>query len=841
MDSFLKDLRYGIRMLAKTPVFSLIAVATLALGIGANTAIFTLINSVLLRTLPVEDAQGLVMVGDPSRGATGLSFGSPRVDMMSYPQYRMFRDATHDIFSDIYAAGRRQRVVIAAEDGSAIGDPASGVLVTGNYFSVLRAKAVLGRTFTQDEDKAPGSAPVAVLGYGAWKTRFNMDPTIIGRTLRLNGYPFTIIGVMGPEFFGDTLAARPDVWVPMCMQAQLMPGRKWLDDAKVSWLHLMGRLQPGVTMAHAHDASQAAMSALAKANWGTLFQPEELQNFTSGLHVGPGAKGYSGMRSMLGTPLLILMGMVGLVLLVACVNLASLLLARSATRRREMAVRLAIGASPFRVIRQLLTESVILATAGGVAGLIFANWGTHALIKLGGDTSFSRIDVHPDWPVFAFTAGVCILTGVLFGLAPALQATRLDVGSTLKEGTRTTAAAGSGRWPLGRTLVSAEVALSVLVIFAAGLMVRTMQNLEHVNLGYDRANIVVLTVDPVAAGYTELLPNLQVLTRLQDAISTVPGVVAATGSENGLFSGTESNDSILIDGQKPQKPTDEERSAWEDVVGPGYFTALQVPIVLGRDIQASDTETSPRVTVINEAFAKFYFGDKNPIGRTIAIDDPKTKDKPYTIVGVARDIRDHDLRDQIPRRFYMPVRQGYERMSEYRLEVRTYGNPASVSKLLRDAVASVDRKIVINDVTTVSQSVNDSLLAERTVSNLSAFFGGLVLLLASIGLYGITAYTVAGRTREIGVRMALGAQRSDVLWMVLREALVLVGAGVIAGIPAAIGVGNLIKSLLFGLHPVDPVALSATIGVLAMVGGLAAFLPARRATKVDPMQALRYE
>jgi predicted permease len=839
VESILKDLRYGVRMLVKTPVFSLIAVLTLGLGIGANTAIFTLINSVLLRPLPVDDAQGLVMVGDPGRGATGLSFGSPRVDMFSHPQFRLFRDATHDVFSEIYAAGRATRVNIAGEDGAAIGNPGAGIVVTGNYFAVLRAKPVLGRVFTQEDDKAPGSAPMAVLSYAAWKTRFNLDPSIVGRTLRLNGYPFTVIGVMGPEFFGDTLAARPDVWVPMCMQSQIMPGRQWLDDPRASWLHSMGRLQPGVTMAHARDASKAAMAALANANWGNKFQPGELKNFSQDLHVGPGAKGFSGMRSVLGTPLLILMGMVGLVLLIACVNLASLLLARSATRRREMAVRLAIGASPMRVIRQLLTESLVLAIAGGAAGLMFANWGTHALTKLGGDTSFSRIAVDPDWRVLLFTGAACILTGVLFGLAPAMQAARLDVGSALKEGLRTTNASAGSRWNLGRVLVSGEVALSVLVIFAAGLLIRTLQNLENVSLGFDRARIVVVSVDPVAGGYSELQPNLQITTRLQEAVATVAGVSAVTGSENGLFSGTESGESIVIQGYTPQKSADSDAN--EDRVGAGYFTALQVPMLLGRDIQSSDTETSPRVAVINQAMAKFYFGGQNPIGKTIAIDDPKQKDKPYTIVGVARDVRDHDLRDDIPRRFYIPVRQSPEPMSTWRLEVRTLADAAAVTKSIREAIAAVDRNIPIIDVSTVTQSVDDSLLAERTVSNLSAFFGGLVLLLASIGLYGITAYTVAGRTREIGVRMALGAQRSNVLWMVLREALILVAAGVAAGVPAALAIGSGMKSMLFGLRPIDPVALAATIAVLAVVGGLAAFLPARRATKVDPMQALRYE
>lgn len=838
MDSILKDLRYGVRMLLKTPVFSLIAVLTLALGVGANTAIFTLINSVLIRPLPVEDPHGLVMVGDPGRGATGLSFGSPRVDMLSYPQFRLFRDATRDIFSDLYAAGRTFRVNIAAEDGSAIGNAAAGVIVTGNYFAVLRAKPVLGRTFTQDEDKAPGSAPLAVLSYAAWKTRFNLDPAILGRTLRLNGYPFTVIGVTQPEFFGDTLAARPDLWVPMCMQAQIMPGRQWLDDPRVSWLHSMGRLQPGVTMAHARDGSKAAMAALAKANWGTQFQPGELKNFTHDLHVGPGAKGYSGVRQMLSTPLLILMGMVGLVLLIACVNLASLLLARSAARKREMAVRLAIGASPFRVVRQLLTESLLLAAAGGVAGLGFANWGTHALTKLGGDTSFARISVDPDWRVFGFTAAVCALTGVLFGLAPAMQSARLDVGSALKEGVRTTGG-GSGKWPLGRVLVSGEVALSVLVIFAAGLLIRTLQNLENVGLGYDRAKILVVTVDPIAGGYTELQPNLQSTVQLQQAVAAVSGVSAATGSENGLFSGTESSESIVVSGFTPR--THDDRDAFEDRVGPGYFTALQVPMLLGRDIQTSDTATSPRVAVINEAMAKFYFGGQNPIGRTIAMDDTRMKDKPFTIVGVARDVRDHDLRDEIPRRFYIPVLQAWERMSTWHLEVRTFADPGAVTKSVRDAIAGVNRNLPITDVSTVAESVDDSLLAERTVSHLSAFFGGLVLLLASIGLYGITAYTVAGRTREIGVRMALGAQRSDVLWMVLREALVLVAAGVVAGVPAAMAIGSGMKSLLFGLRPIDPLALTLTIAILALVGGLAAFLPARRATRVDPMQALRYE
>ncbi len=525
---------------------------------------------------------------------------------------------------------------------------------------------------------------------------------------------------------------------------------------------------------------------------------------------------------------------VALVLVIACVNVANLLLARAASRQKEFAVRVAIGAAPGRVVRQLLTESIFLAFAGGALGLLFAQWGTSALLKL---SKKQDLEASPDMRVFLFTAAVCLLTGILFGLIPALRSRKVAVALTLKSGSQNGSSADAG-WNWGKLLVTGQVALSLLVLFVAGLLVRSLQNFRNVDLGYNREHLLLVSTDPLSAGYNkEKISNFA--NELATQISSLPGVRTVTSSKNGLFSGSESGNSIKVEGYTSKN--DEDLQAAFDQVAPNYFSTVGIPLLLGRDIGLQDTETSPKVAVINESMARFYFGKANPIGRKFEIQDPDSKGGPVEIVGVARDARDHKLKGEVGRRFYIPLAQGLGSMAGINFVIRTVGNPAAVADAARKQIKALDANVPVNSVRALNELTERAIGDQILVARLSSFFAGLALLLAAIGLYGILSYSVGGRTREIGVRMALGAQRGSVLKMILQEAGKLVLLGVVIGIPSAVLASRLFSSMLFGLKGTDPVSMLLVIAVLLVITLLASYIPARRATKVDPMIALRYE
>jgi predicted permease len=837
MESLIQNVRYGIRMLRKNPVFTVVAVLTLALGIGANSAIFTLINAVLLKSLAVDRPGELVIVGDPAR-ANERNIGSPQSDLFSYPLYRELRDG-NDVFSGMAASGVEHRTRIEVASSGFVSEEAVTNMVTGNYFSVLGISAFRGRVLTPQDDTAKSANPVAVLSYDFWTSKLARDQAVVGETIRLNRQPYTVIGIAPPGFTGDTVGDKQDLWVPISMQTEIMPGREWLDNVQASWLRVMARLKPGVAVGQAQANMNLLFQQWVKGPQGRALDPrdqESLQHST--VPVVPGAQGFSSVRDEFSHPLILLMGIVGFVLLIACVNVANLMLARASGRQKEVAVRMAIGATRGRLLNQLLTESLILAVIGGAAGLLLARWGSEALLKLSlGERAAAGLPANVDGRVLAFTAVLSILTALLFGLIPALRSVKVAVAPILKESTL--AQPGTGKVPIGKLLVVLQVSTCLLVLFAAGLLVRSLRNLRNVDLGYSRDRILMVRADPIAAGYkpAQLVPYEREVT---SRLSRLPGVRSVTASENGLFSGTESADAIKVEGFIAAN--DRDRIVYWDQVGNSYFHALGIPVIAGREFGPQDTATSLRVAVINETAARFYFANSNPVGHRIWIDNTDEQNKqPLEIVGVVRDVRDHKLRGPIQRRFYIPTSQGMDARYAINFEIQTAGKPGQFAEAARKTIAAVDDNVPLGRIRALTELVDSSVAKDILVARLSTFFGVVALLLACIGLYGVMSYTVNRRTREIGVRMALGARRAQVLQLVLREAMKLVLIGILIGIPAALLLTRVFSSMLFGLSSTDPVSMLIVVAVLGGVAAIAGLIPARRATKVDPLVALRYE
>jgi predicted permease len=835
MGALLQDLQYALRMLRKSPAFTTVAVMTLALGIGANTAIFSLVNAVMLKMLPVKDPGQLVVVGDPLQ-VHSRSAGDPSVEIFSNPLYRDLR-RNSQAFSGLLASGEVHRLRITSSDGaSELAGNSTGVLVSGNYFSVLGVNALYGRVLTPEDDDAPGGHPVAVVSYGFWKDKMGENPAAVGQLVKINNYPFTIVGVTPPGFYGDTVGDAQSMWMPLAMQEQVLTGRKWLEDYEVSWLHLIGRLKSGTTMAQAAANLNVVLQQEVNGPLGAKLNKSDLDNLKQAkIEVCKGGGGFSDLRGDFREPLLLLMLFVALVLVIASVNVANLMLARASARQREIAVRMAIGATGARVVRQLLTESLALAAMGGTLGLLAAQWGTKALLRLSHNT---ELQASPDLRVFLFTAAVCLVTGILFGLIPALKARYVAVAVTLKAGPQS-GSDGRAKWSWGKILVTTQVAVSLLVLFSAGLLVRSLQNIRRVDLGYNREHLLLVSTDPLAAGYNTLqITNFS--NELVSRLATFPGVRAVSYSKNGLFGGSESASSMKVEGYESKNDSD--MVAAFDQVGPGYFAAIGIPMLLGREVGLQDTEASPRVAVINETMAKFYFGSASPIGRKFTIEDPgNPKGLPTEIIGVARDARDHELKGQVKRRFYIPATQSFGNIPVLNFEIRTVGNPSAIADSVRKEIKGLDAHVPVYSVRTLEELTDTSISEQILVARLSSFFAGLALLLAAVGLYGVLSYSVAGRTREIGVRMALGAQRTTVRWMVLQEAGRLVLLGIAIGVPAAIATSRLCSSMLFGLKSTDPVSMALVTGLLLTISLLASYIPARRATKVDPMVALRDE
>jgi predicted permease len=947
LERLVQDVRYGLRMLRLSPSFTIVVVLTLALGIGANTAIFSLINAVMLRSLPVENPKQLVVLrwgahnspnihgymssgdcpSDLARGAanpTGCSFSQP-----------MFREiALADAFSGVAAFANSGRLDLTGNGPASV---INGQIVSGDFFRTMGVQAAAGRVLQATDDN-PAAAPVAVLNYGYWQSAFGGSREVIGRTIELNSVPFTIVGVAEPRFTGITPGSDYDVWLPLSNAQRITNPQLWQDrqgDPSFWWLTIVGRLKTGASLAqtqaaltvlfrnemlhgtvplfHAgamggapgplpgpppsgasvrHDmvyggppatpqpgkgpammiapgpganlspspgpgrtptfVPSPSPSAVSPAAPPPASAPKTLSTAADNpeLTLVPATSGLTGDRSRFSDPLYLLMLAVGIILLIACANVAGLMLARAAARQKEMAVRLALGAGRVRIIRQLLTESVMLSLLGGVLGIFFAYWGAHAIVSFvsSNQTRPLGFATGADLRVLAFTVAVSLLTGVLFGVAPAFRSARVNLTPALKEGEGSSASSGhsAGKWfSIGNALVVAQVALAIVVLVGAGLLVRTLANLRSVDVGFDSHNILIFGIDPSLAGYKGAQID-SFYRDLQGRLAETPGVKSASYSMMPLLS----NGLMITIFHWPGTPQDQQSEADTLGVGPEFFETLHIPFLAGRSFNASDfavaasnsgdTPTSaPTPVIVNRAFVEKYVGKENPLGKQFGggpADENGPANPGYEIVGVVRDAKYSDLRRDIHATMYSP-----QHIGGASFELRTAADPQAILPAIREAVAQVNANLPLFNVTTESQQIDRLLFQERLVARLSAFFGLLALVLACVGLYGLLAYEVSRRTREIGIRMALGAQPESVLQLVLRQGIVLAFIGAAVGIVAALGVMRYISKMLYDVRSNDPLTMIAVAVLLTLVALAACYLPARRAMRVDPMVALRYE
>jgi len=820
-DALLQDLRYAIRALRSSPGFAAVAILSLALGIGANTAIFSLIDSVILKTLPVSHPEQLIQVtmGENS------SFTNPIWEQVRDHQ---------DVFSGIFAYGGGRFNLAAGGEARY----AQGYFVAGQFFDTLGLHAVLGRTLSIADDKR-GCAGTAVLGYGFWQKEYGGRADIVGKSISLDNHPFEILGVVQPGFTGVDVGSARAVYVPICSE-RIIHGETTnsLDQRSWWWLQVIGRPKPGVSASQAEARLKTLAPSVFEATVPPHWKPDQQGKYRkNSFDTLPAANGLSGLRRQYQEALMILMAIVGAVLLIACANVANLLLARSAARQREIAIRMALGSGRARLMRQLLTESLVLSLTGAALGILFAQWGTRLLVgflSTGGNQVFLNLSV--DARVLGFTAAVAILTGLAFGLAPAWRGTRVNPQSAMKANAR--GVIEGSKFGLGKALVVLQVALSLVLVVGAGLMLTTFFKLEMVDAGFKPEHILLTAVD-LRNGHYPKERRPAIYREMLEHLRAIPGVLSASDSNMTPISGSFWNEDLQIEGYTSKGQ--EDTLVYFNQVSDGYFQTMGIKLVAGRDFNSHDTRESPKVAIINQTAANRYFAGQNPIGRRYRAEEGNKMSDPVEIIGVVTDAKYGTLREEILPSAFVSASQDANTRESITFELRVAaGAPTSVVSAVKSAIAEVNRDVSLQ-FKSLAVQVDESLARERLLATLSGFFGALALLLAMIGLYGVMSYNVARRRNEIGIRMALGAEQSRVLRMVLKEVAILIALGLAIGLGAAIGTTRFVESFLYGMKPNDPWTLSSAAVVLALVAALAGFLPARRASRLDPMTALREE
>ena len=827
VSSLVRDLKFAIRQMRQTPIVSGVALLSLALGIGANVAIFSLVNALILKPLPVHDPDRVVIVGVSGSRSINTS--------LTNPQWEYLRDH-QEVLAGVAAYGNPRFNLNSGGETR----PVQGLFVSGRFFDVLGVTPHLGRMFTTEDDKRGGGpgGPVAVLSHGFWQREYGGRTDVIGKPIALDGHVFTIIGVSHRDFLGFQIGRAFDVAAPLGTEPIIRGTESSLDRRSNWWLTIVGRLAPGQTIEQAQSRLRAFQPQLREATMPQDWMPKDQAEYlTEPIQLQAGGTGISGLRDRYAQPLYVLLGIVGVVLAIACANMANLLLAQSVARRKELAVRLSLGAGRWRLVRQLLVESVLLSTIGAAAGLLIATWGSRAIVGLlSTRTQVVEVDLAMDWRVFAFTTAVGVITGLLFGVAPAFRGTRLTPADALRDHSRGVVS-GGGRFQLGHALVALQVALSFVLVFGSTLFVRTLVSLTSQEMGFESSRVLVGNLDLRRTGITPA-ERLAMFTRVREALNAVPGVEAAANSFVTPVSGSTWKLAIQV----PDYPANDRMGVLFNGVSPGYFKAMGTPILVGRDIAESDRQGGPGVVVVNEAFAKKYFNGENPVGKTFTIlgFTATRPDRPMEIVGMVADTKYQRLREAAQPIMYGAFAQEREHNSGSRIAIRTAGAPMQSRNAIVQAIAGVNKDIAI-DLKPLDEDLGANVLQERLVATLSGCFGVLALLLAALGLYGVMSYTVTRRRNEIGIRMALGAEPGSVVSLVLKNVAMITVAGLIIGSLAAVGTGRFINALLYNLAASDATMIVMTAVTLAAAAAIAGYLPARRAARIDPMAALREE